>query len=78
MRNISLFAFAAAFILAGIGGWVASTTQARLDARLNVIDACAWQSREESRSGCPSSMGVEFANWVSPFNSAVGSIVRDA
>jgi hypothetical protein len=31
MRKISLFAVAAALILAGIGSWAASTTQARVD-----------------------------------------------
>jgi hypothetical protein len=31
MRKISLFAVAAALILAGLGAWVASTTQARVD-----------------------------------------------
>ena len=31
MRKISLFAAAAALILAGIGAWAASTTQARVD-----------------------------------------------
>ena len=30
MRNIKLFAIATALILAGIGGWAASTTQARV------------------------------------------------
>jgi hypothetical protein len=40
MRKISLFAVAAALILAGFGGWVASTTQARVDAPTDVrIDA---------------------------------------
>jgi hypothetical protein len=32
MRKISLFAVAAALILAGLGGWVASTTHARVEA----------------------------------------------
>jgi hypothetical protein len=31
MRKISLFAVAAALILAGLGGWVASTTHARVE-----------------------------------------------
>ena len=31
MRKISLFAVAAVSILAGVGGWVASTTQARVE-----------------------------------------------
>jgi hypothetical protein len=31
MRKISLFAVAAALILAGVGSWAASTTQARVD-----------------------------------------------
>ena len=30
MRKISLFAVAAALIVAGVGGWVASTTNARV------------------------------------------------
>jgi hypothetical protein len=32
MRKISLFAVAAVLILAGLGGWVASTTHARFEA----------------------------------------------
>jgi hypothetical protein len=32
MRKIGLFAVAAALSLAAVGGWVASSTQARLDA----------------------------------------------
>jgi hypothetical protein len=32
MRKVSLFAAAAAFILAGVGSWAASTTHARVDA----------------------------------------------
>ncbi len=32
MRKITLFAFAAVLILAGLGGWVASTTHARFEA----------------------------------------------
>ena len=50
MRKISFFA-TAAFILAGVGGWVASTNQAHVDARVDRVDACAWQSREDSRLG---------------------------
>jgi hypothetical protein len=34
MRKISLFAIAAAFILASVGGWIAMTTQARVEASL--------------------------------------------
>ena len=30
MRKITLFAVAAAFIVAGVGAWVATTTQARV------------------------------------------------
>jgi hypothetical protein len=76
MRKISFFV-AAALILAGVGAWVASTTQAHVDARIDGIDACAWQSREESRLGCPSMIEMDFANWISPLTSPViGSIVR--
>jgi phosphotransferase system glucose/maltose/N-acetylglucosamine-specific IIC component len=32
MRKITLFASAAVLILAGLGGWVASTTHARVEA----------------------------------------------
>jgi len=65
MLKISLFAVAA-FVLAAAGGWVASTTRTHVDAQMLRVDACAWQSREESRSGCPSIIGVDFANWISP------------
>jgi hypothetical protein len=76
MRKISFFAVAA-FILAGVGGWVVSTTRAHVDARIEGIDECIWQTREEARSGCPSMINV--ANWVSPLISPViGSIVRDS
>jgi hypothetical protein len=76
MRKISFFAVAAV-ILAGVGGWVASTTRAHVDARIEGIDACIWQTREEARSGCPSMM--DLANWVSPLISPViDSIVRDS
>jgi hypothetical protein len=36
MRKISLIAVAAVVILAGVGGWVASTTHARVQAPLAV------------------------------------------
>ena len=32
MRKISLFVIATFLILTGVGGWIASTTQARVDA----------------------------------------------
>jgi hypothetical protein len=74
MRKISLFALAAAFVLAGIGVWVASTTQASVP--IAGIDACAWQKRGESQLGCPSMIETDFANLISPFKSPViGSIV---
>jgi hypothetical protein len=43
MRKIALFAVAAALILAGIVGWVASTTQAHVaDVQVNPIQcACS-------------------------------------
>jgi hypothetical protein len=65
MRKISFFA-SAAFILAGVGGWVASTNRAHVDARVDRVDACAWQSREDSRLGCPSMIEIQFANRISP------------
>jgi hypothetical protein len=65
MRKISFFAFAA-FMLAGVGGWVASTNRAHVDARVDRVDACIWQSREDSRLGCPSMIEIQFANWISP------------
>ncbi len=70
MRKISFFAVAA-FILAGVGGWVASTSRAHVNARIDGIDACAWQTREEARSGCPSMIEMDLANWVSPLISPV-------
>jgi hypothetical protein len=74
MLKISLFAVAA-FVLAAAGGWVASTTRTHVDARILRVDACAWQSREESRSGCPS-IKVDFANWISPpISPVIGSFV---
>jgi len=36
MRKINLFAVAAALILAGVGGWVASTSQASVAAPIGV------------------------------------------
>jgi hypothetical protein len=36
MRKISLFAAATVLILAGLGGWVASTTHARVEAAVAV------------------------------------------
>jgi hypothetical protein len=32
MRNISLYVIATFLMLTGVGGWIASTTQARVDA----------------------------------------------
>jgi hypothetical protein len=37
MRKVYLFAAAAAFILAGVGGWAASTTYARVDAPMTSV-----------------------------------------
>jgi hypothetical protein len=77
MHKISFFVVAAfILILVGVGGWVASTTRAHVDARID-IDACAWQSREESRLGCPSVIEMDFANWIAPLiPPVIGSIVR--
>ena len=78
MRKISCFAVTA-LILAGVGGWVASNTQAHVDARIGGIDACAWQNREDARLGCPSMIEMNFANLISPLISPViVSIVRES
>jgi hypothetical protein len=42
MRKISLFA-AAALILAGLGGWIASTTHARVEAPVTAVGIDASQ-----------------------------------
>ena len=37
MRKISVYAFATFLILTGVGGWIASTTQARVEASAPVV-----------------------------------------
>ena len=37
MRKISVYAFATFLILTGVGGWIASTTQARVEAPAPVV-----------------------------------------